>query len=176
MTRVNVDQLNGDLEKLYGAAKAELDALEGRKQQLIEIVNKLGPLFGGKKTYSLESLKATSSVANRKPAKRQRKEKAVKAPKVAKAAKAAKAAGAPKKERIKEEVIRKMVLQLLGDCAPNSMSPVEIIGRMVKDGMPGTASFRTRVYNLLTKWSKEGLIRKVGRGVYQLADVAAAEH
>ena len=49
------------------------------------------------------------------------------------------------------------------------MTPVEIFGRLLKEGMPDTPSFRTRVYSKLGVWANEGVIQKVGRGVYKSA-------
>jgi len=155
------DQINGTLKKLYDAAQAQLKEIELKRKEALDTIAKLEPLFG-KKTYSLETLKATSSVSHRK---------AAAAPKKAKAAKTAKAA-AGKKPRIKEEEIRTKVINMLEACAPTSMSPIEIFGNLIKSGMPDTASFRTRVYGKLGAWAKAGLIRKVGRGVYQSVKAA----
>ena len=152
------DQINGTLKKLYDAAQAQLKEVELKRKEALDTIAKLEPLFG-KKTYSLETLKATSSVSHRKAAAAPKKGRE-------KAAKAAKPA-AGKKPRIKEEEIRSKVINMLDAYAPNSMSPVEIFGNLIKTGMPDTASFRTRVYGKLGAWAKEGVIRKVGRGVYQ---------
>ena len=40
----------------------------------------------------------------------------------------------------------------------------------VKDGMPDTKSFQTRVYGKFKDWANEGIIVKVGRGVYKSVD------
>ena len=196
------DQLDGNLKKMYDSALSELKEMDAKRIRVLNVIKTLEPLFG-KKNYSLETLKATSSVSHRKaakaaaapakkgpkaakaakaakavkaakPAKAAKAAKAVKAAKPAKAAKAAKVVKAAKpvvgkKPRIKEEEIRINVLKMLEACAPNSMSPVEIFGNLIKLGLPDTASFRTRVYGKLGVWAKEGLIRKVSRGVYQSA-------
>lgn len=181
------DQLDGNLKKMYDSALAELKEMDAKRIRVLNVIQTLEPLFG-KKNYSLETLKATSSVSHRKAAKAaatpaKKGPKAAKAAKTAKPAKAVKAAKPAKvakiakpakpvvgkKPRIKEEEIRTNVLKMLEACSPNSMSPVEIFGNLIKLGLPDTASFRTRVYGKLGVWAKEGLIRKVSRGVYQSA-------
>ena len=174
------DQIKNNMQKMYDAAQAKLQDLERERQEVLKNLELLGNFVGAKKTYSLETLKATSS----KSARGGRKAAAVAAPRAARGRKAAApaAAAAPKKAvraaakpvagkkaRIKEETIREMVCKYLKDAEPNSMTPVEIFGRLLKEGMPDTPSFRTRVYSKLGVWANEGVIQKVGRGVYKSA-------
>jgi hypothetical protein len=154
------DEIKGNMQSLYEAAKAELKELDKKRESLVKEIEMLSSLCGKseKKTYSIETLKATSSKAPRKAAAKKHE----KAPRNAEG----------KKKRIKEETIRELVVKYLNEAAPNSMSPVEIFTALVtKESLPETQSFRTRVYGRLTTWANEGIIRKVGRGVYQSVNI-----
>lgn len=171
------DQIKNNMQKMYDAAQAKLQDLERERQEVLKNLELLGNFVGSKKTYSLETLKATSSKSTRGG----RKAAAPRAARAARAAapaavaapkKAARVAAKPaagKKARIKEETIREMVCKYLKESEPNSMTPVEIFSRLLKDGMPDTPSFRTRVYSKLGVWANDGVIQKVGRGVYKSA-------
>ena len=161
------DELKNNIQALYDAAQAELLELEKKRQEVLKDIENLSKFVGNKKTYSLETLKVTSSKSTRS---RKAAPRAAAAPAAAKKpAKAAKQPVVAKKSRIKEETIRQLVCKYLKDAEPNSMSPVEIFGRLLKEGMPDTQSFRTRVYGKLGIWANEGVIKKVGRGVYKSA-------
>ena len=43
-----------------------------------------------------------------------------------------------------------------------------VIEKLKKEGLPNTQSFRTRVYGKLGVWTKEGLLARPERGVYQI--------
>ena len=134
------DEIKGNMQSLYEAAQAELKELEKKRGDLLNEIQMLSKLCE-KKTYSIETLKATSSKAPRKAAAPKKHEKA-----------ARNADG--KKKRIKEETIRDLVVKYLDAAAPNSMSPVEIFRALTtKEALPETTSFRTRVYGRLTKWA-----------------------
>ena len=49
----NFDELKGNMQALYDAAKKELVENEKKHQELLNIINVLGPIYGNeKKTYS----------------------------------------------------------------------------------------------------------------------------
>lgn len=167
------DEMKGNMQALYDEAVKELQDLEQRRQDALKVIEYLSPIYG-KKTYGLKDLKVAES--SNKPAdvarrgRRGRKaaaDKAVAAPKAAKVA-AAKASG-DKKERVKEEVLRSRVMDCLKGAYPNSLSASEIFEKIEATGLPGTPSFRTRVYGKLGDWTREGLLERPERGVYRLA-------
>lgn len=165
----NYDELNGNMRALYDAAKKELADMEKKRAELENIVNVLSPLYGSsKKTYSVEALKAVEAAAPR-ASKGRKGAKAVKADKVAKGMKAVKAAKGAKQERIKENVLKSLVVKYLTEVHPKSMAASEILAHLEKDGMPKTVSFRTRVYGCLGNWSKDdGMLERLDRGVYRI--------
>lgn len=153
------DEAKGSLQALYDAACEELEALDSKRDELLKTLEVLGPIYGKRKTYSVENLKAaapTTSGRGRKPSK-EKKEKDVEAV-------------SGKHERIKEARIRELVTKCLEEASPDSMTAIEISNKLEKDGLPSTKSFKTRVYGLLSNWVKEGLLTRPGRGVYRLAE------
>ena len=180
------DDLKNNMQALYDAAQAELVAIDNRREEILKDIATLSTLFNVKKTYSVADLATSQAARGRKraAAKAAAKEataKKTRAPKAAKpgrkpaaakvAAKTAdKKGAAPRAQRIKIEAIRERVLAYLKEAAPNSMAPAEILARLVKDGMPDTKSFQTRVYGKFKVWADEGIIVKVGRGVYKSVD------
>lgn len=153
------DEAKGSLQNLYDAACEELEALNSKREELVKMIEILGPIYGNRKTYSVENLKAAAPMPSgrgRKPSK-EKKEKEVEA-----------ASG--KHERIKEARIRELVTKCLEDAAPDSMTAIEISNKLEKEGLPSTKSFKTRVYGLLSTWVKDGLLTRPGRGVYRLAE------
>ncbi len=147
------DEMKGSMQALYDEAQKELQELEKKRQDILSTLEYLGPICG-KKTYSVDSLKSAKPGArvSRKPAAK------VSAP----------AKSDNKKARIKESVIRALVLGCLSEAHPNSMSASEIFEKLNKAGMPNTTSFRTRIYGKLGVWTSEGLLRRLDRGVYQV--------
>ena len=155
------DEMKGSLQALYDAARKEREALQKKLEEVEETLNVLEPVYGkaSKKKFSLETLQAAEE----------------KHPRRAAAKVAAKKADAPiakkqegKKVRIKEEKIRESIIKYLTDVYPNSMSAGEIFEKLKKEGLPNTQSFRTRVYGKLGVWTKEGLLARPERGVYQI--------
>ena len=153
------DDLKNKMQELYDAAQAELQALEQKRQEVTKDIEYLGQFVGtAKPVASAKATVAVKSTRGRKPG-------SVSCKKTAAATKTA--AKTEKRARIKEETIRELVCKYLKEAEPNSMSPVEIFERLVKDGMPNTKSFSSRVYTNLTTWAKDGVIQKVTRGVYK---------
>ena len=156
----NYDEMKGSLQALYDAARKEREALKKKLEEVEETLQVLEPVYGGtsKKKFSLETLQAAEE----------------KHPRHAAAKVAVKKAEAPakkqegKKVRIKEEKIRESIIKYLTDVYPNSMSAGEIFEKLKKEGLPNTQSFRTRVYGKLGVWTKEGLLARPERGVYQI--------
>ena len=77
-----------------------------------------------------------------------------------------------KKPRIKDEVIRKLIMDCLNEAYPNSMSAGEIFEKLNKAGMPKTNSFHTRVYGKLGVWTQDGILERLDRGVYKIVKSA----
>ncbi len=157
----NYDEMKGSLQALYDAARKEREALKKKLEEVEETLNVLAPVYGGtgKKKFSLETLRTAEEKHPRRAA-------AKVAAKKAEAPAAKKAEG--KKERVKEEKFRVLIVKYLTDMYPNSMSAGEIFEKLKKDGLPNTQSFRTRVYGKLGVWTKEGLLARPERGVYQI--------
>ena len=143
------DQMKESIRSMLG-----ITILDVLKNDLGRIIRKTS-----KKKFTLETLQAAEE----------------KHPRRATAKVAAKKADAPiakkqegKKVRIKEEKIRESIIKYLTDVYPNSMSAGEIFEKLKKEGLPNTQSFRTRVYGKLGVWTKEGLLARPERGVYQI--------
>ncbi|MBQ1925911.1 MAG: hypothetical protein II180_07335 [Proteobacteria bacterium] len=153
------DEAKGNLQALYDAAREELLELDKKREEILREIEFLGPICGKKSTYSVESLKAAAPKATRRGRKPSKdvKEKAAEVK-------------SGKSERIKEGRIRELVEKYLGEAAPNSMAATEIFDKLKKEGLPATKSFSTRVYGLLSRWVKEGIMVRAGRGAYKLAD------
>jgi hypothetical protein len=172
------DEMKGNMQALYDEAVKELQELEQKRQDILKDLEFLSPICG-KKTYDLKALKvaessnkpAAAAAAGRRGGRRGGRkaaaDKAVVAPKAAKVA-ADKATG-EKKERVKEEVLRSRVMDCLNAAFPNSLSASEIFEKIESTGLPGTPSFRTRVYGKLGDWTREGILERPDRGVYRLA-------
>ena len=176
------DSLNEQLEQLYLEAVKQREEKLAELQKLEDTIAKLSPLYAGKK-YNLDILKAAEPVratrgrAARKeaatlPVDAEKKhvgrytQAATAAKEEAPAAKTERS-----KRRIKEETVRDACLKFLLDAGSDSRSGTEILEYLEKEaGLPGTTSFHTRVYSLLTKWVKSGLIVKKDRGIYALGD------
>jgi hypothetical protein len=62
-----------------------------------------------------------------------------------------------------------LVMKCLEEAAPGSLSANEILCKLVEAGLERTDSFQTRVYSKLSEWTKDGLLIKPDRGVYQIA-------
>ena len=73
-------------------------------------------------------------------------------------------------EDVDDERILELVKKHLAEAAPNSMVHIEIINKLKEDGLPATMSFTTRFSDLMISWVKKGIIVRVGRGIYKLAD------
>lgn len=153
------DEAKGNLQALYDAAREELLELDKKREEILREIEFLGPICG-KKTYSVEGLKAAAPKATRRGRKAT---KDVKKEKVAEVK-----SGKP--ERIKEGRIRELVEKYLAEVAPNSMAATEIFDKLKKEGLPATKSFSTRVYGLLSRWVREGKMVRADRGAYKLAD------
>lgn len=161
----NYDELKGNMQALYDAAKKELVENEKKHKELLSTIELLAPICGGKNTYSVADLKAVEAAAP-KAARRGRKPGKAAAKVEVKAEKAEAKAG--KKPRIKEEVIRELILKSLSDAYPNSMSAGEILEKLNKAGLPTTRSFLTRIYGKLGTWTSDGILERVDRGVYKI--------
>ena len=71
-----------------------------------------------------------------------------------------------------ERRILELVKKHLAKAAPKPMVAINILEKLKKDGIPDTQSSRTLVFDLLNRWVKRGIIVRVERGVYALADSA----
>ncbi len=160
----NYDELKGNIQALYEAAKKELEDLDKKREEVQKTIELLGPIYGAnvKNKYTLDNLKNVEAAAapkSRRGRKAGRKA-AVKA--------VADNADETKKPRIKESAISDIVFKVLEDVYPDSLAANEIVDKIKEAGLPDSASFRTRIYTLLSKWTKENRLLKSGRGVYQI--------
>lgn len=153
------DEAKGNLQALYDAALEERIELQKKLDEVQREIELLGAVCDKKMTYSVANLKDAepkTSNRGRKSTKAAKKEKED-------------VAGCPKRERIKGDRIRELVVKCLSDAAPNSVAALEIYDKLISEGLPKSKSFQTRVYSLLTAWVKDGTLIRPGRGVYQLA-------
>ena len=74
-------------------------------------------------------------------------------------------------EDVDDERILELVKKHLADAAPNSMVHIEIINKLKEDGLPATMPFTARFNDLMSGWVKKGIIVRVERGVYKLAEL-----
>lgn len=167
------DQLYEQMRELYEGAFSKREMLEQELEKVNETIEKLGTLFSNtpSKNYTFKDLQAGETrQSGRRVVKEAKKEVGVKrAGRGEKAAHVAK--GERSKNRIKEEVVREAILGILREAQPETRSGKELFDELAKQGLPSTASFHTRVYSLLTRWSKMGLVNKVGRGSYGLGNL-----
>jgi len=153
------DEMKGNMQAFYDATKRELEELEKKREEVQKTLELLTPIFG-KNTYTVETLKdveAKASPVSRRGRKMSKKSAA-----------SEKKAEESKKTRVKESEISDVVFSSLSAAYPDSLCANEIIEKLSLNGLPDTTSFKTRVYTLLGKWVKDGLIEKGARGVYKL--------
>lgn len=155
------DKIKASMQELYDAAIAKLAELDREREEVLKNIELLGNICE-KKTYTLENLKDPMHASVKKGVRISKK-------RVVADVAVPKKSCEGKKPRIKEEVVRDLVLKCLEDVYPNTLAASEILEKLENAGLPHTKSFTTRVYGKLREWVKAGMIIKSSRGVYQLA-------
>jgi surface protein len=69
---------------------------------------------------------------------------------------------------IDDERLRDSVVEILTNVYPSFMKLSEIYNELVKDGFPGTVSFRRHLCGKALEWYKEGVLKRLERGVYMI--------
>lgn len=161
------DELKDNLQALYDAAVKELQDLEAKRQDVLKNIEFLSPICG-KKTYDLNALKVAESSNKPAVAVAAKGRGRGRKPGSGKAAKDAAAKTGAKKERVKAETLRNIVIDCLTKAYPDSLAASEISGAVVGAGLPNTKSLQSRLYAKLSEWEKEGVLERVERGVYRL--------
>ena len=161
------DEMKGSLQALYNAAKKELEAIDKKREEVLNTLSVLEPVYGGKQKFTVKQLQAAESKHPRRTTTKTATTATKKADTTAAATHATAKKTDSKKVRIKEEKFRELIIKYLTDVYPNSMSAGEIFEKLTKEGLPNTQSFHTRVYGKLGDWTKEGLMNRLERGVYQ---------